>query len=513
MEAPRPHRDQDPQRVGARAKQRQRGPHRAAQADRRRLDRAAVLVEEADDRRERGRDGKQQADLDGEAQATVGGGSSSEGGARPGLDLAARAARRGAPRRRSGSRSSWIARIACSSGSLASTSSTSAWILRLVVPEVVAQRAERRVRDLELLRGQLEVVAERARVALVGHGADVRAPRQTERRLPRQGEPIFQDGHGAGCRARTRAGEGGRSWRALRRGGAAAGRRADADARSRSPRCRQDPPSCASTGPRSGCATAIRRSTRSARPAGGKRRRHDREAACSTSGASRTAATARSSSPSAWSTSSVRRTAVRAPAENVCVDGGALRPRADRRCSGGFATNWSSSPPIATARARSGSGRRPSCGRRQQWKQSGTVCPPGISICGDVAHDFGAATVARNERHTLAGPRRRPRDQSSGPARPAPTRPYRLPGRRAVQRRADVQVQVALQGWRRRPGRAAADADQLRHDRRLERRRLGRPVASVASVVSYGYADEPNNLYGPYQAGSAQSLYDKAKGG
>ena len=37
------------------------------QLDRRRLDRAAVLVEEADDRGERGREREQQADLDGEA--------------------------------------------------------------------------------------------------------------------------------------------------------------------------------------------------------------------------------------------------------------------------------------------------------------------------------------------------------------------------------------------------------------------------------------------------------------
>ena len=38
-------------------------------------------------------------------------------------------------------------------------------------------------------------------------------------------------------------------------------------------------------------------------------------------------------------------------------------------------------------------------------------------------------------------------------------------------------------------------------------------AGDVASVVSYGYSDEPNNLYGPYQAGSAHQLYDKVKGG
>ncbi len=67
VKAPGRRRDEDPERVRAGAEQPQRGPHRVAQAHRRRLHRAAVLVEEADDRGERGRDGEQQADLDREA--------------------------------------------------------------------------------------------------------------------------------------------------------------------------------------------------------------------------------------------------------------------------------------------------------------------------------------------------------------------------------------------------------------------------------------------------------------
>ena len=136
-------------------------------APRRRLDRATVLVEEADDRRERGRDREQQADLDREAQATVGGGSESGSGSAgrivPARGLGAGLFPRSSARISSGaraSRSSWIARIACSSGSFVQHLLDQRMDLGLVVPEVVEQRAQRGVRDLELLRGQLEVVVE-----------------------------------------------------------------------------------------------------------------------------------------------------------------------------------------------------------------------------------------------------------------------------------------------------------------------------------------------------------------
>ena len=64
VEAPAGHRDQHAHRVGARAEQHQRAPDRPAPVDVRAVDRAAVLVEEADDRRQRRGDGEQQADLD-----------------------------------------------------------------------------------------------------------------------------------------------------------------------------------------------------------------------------------------------------------------------------------------------------------------------------------------------------------------------------------------------------------------------------------------------------------------
>ena len=67
---------------------------------------------------------------------------------------------------------------------------------------------------------------------------------------------------------------------------------------------------------------------------------------------------------------------------------------------------------------------------------------------------------------------------------------------------------------------AGADPDRLRHDRRLERRRLGdRRAAASTRVVSYGYEctgiivplpcgnPEEGKLFGPYFGDVIQDLY------
>src|SRR3712207_4174389 len=66
MEAPRRRRDEDPERVPARAEEGERSTHGPPRLDRRRLDGAAVLVEETDYRRERGGECEQKPELDAE---------------------------------------------------------------------------------------------------------------------------------------------------------------------------------------------------------------------------------------------------------------------------------------------------------------------------------------------------------------------------------------------------------------------------------------------------------------
>ena len=62
------------------------------------------------------------------------------------------------------------------------------------------------------------------------------------------------------------------------------------------------------------------------------------------------------------------------------------------------------------------------------------------------------------------------------------------------------------------PGRPRHDGDRLRHDRRLERRRLGRRGGVVESVTSYGYQLDSGHLYGPYFGDAAEDLYERAGG-
>ena len=79
-----------------------------------------------------------------------------------------------------------------------------------------------------------------------------------------------------------------------------------------------------------------------------------------------------------------------------------------------------------------------------------------------------------------------------------------------------MRLAVPALGWH---GAARPDADQLRHDRRLERRRLvprsnadsvGDAGEPLVSVNSYGYGFEKATMYGPFMgsASQAKTLYD-----
>ena len=113
--------------------------------------------------------------------------------------------------------------------------------------------------------------------------------------------------------------------------------------------------------------------------------------------------------------------------------------------TGGFATNWEFVPAYRRGRTPFGEWAGKSLQATPQWKNGGAVCPPLLSVCGDVRHDFGAVTVSkrggRSLQDTVGG-----RGIVFGAARDQVYSPYRLSGRRPVQRRAHVPLPVALQG-------------------------------------------------------------------
>lgn len=180
--------------------------------------------------------------------------------------------------------------------------------------------------------------------------------------------------------------------------------------------------------------------------------------------------------------------------------------------TGGFATNWEFVPAYRSGRSPFGEWAGKSLQTTPQWKDSGTICPPGISICGDVRHDFGAVTVSKRGGRTLqdtVGGRGivfgGPRDQVYTPFGYPADEPFngeRMYRCRSPYKGADrssgspapMRIRCDMTGGSSGGGWVTSSGD-------------------VASVVSYGYADEPNNLYGPYQAGSAHKLYDKVKSG
>ena len=164
VKAPRRRRDGEAEQVPARPKQGQRAAHRAPKLHRGRGDRPTVLVEEPEDRAERGGERQQQPELDREAHrirlpasarqgrgyAAAGGGSSPEPSpdGELALDLLVELDR---PDR-------------VLVGKLLEHLVDDPQHLALVVAEVVEQRSQRGVGDLELRRGQLQVIVELGRL-------------------------------------------------------------------------------------------------------------------------------------------------------------------------------------------------------------------------------------------------------------------------------------------------------------------------------------------------------------
>jgi len=145
-----------------------------------------------------------------------------------------------------------------------------------------------------------------------------------------------------------------------------------------------------------------------------------------------------------------------------------------------------------------------------QWKLSSEGCLP-VTSCGDVAHDFGAANVAKLGGRSLqdvVGGRpiqfNGPRDRiykAIGYPQGAPFSGGRMFGCRSAYKGEDsgqgspapMRITCDMTGGSSGGGWVAG--------------------GKVASVVSYGYADEPSNLYGPYQGASAHALFNQVKSG
>jgi V8-like Glu-specific endopeptidase len=200
-------------------------------------------------------------------------------------------------------------------------------------------------------------------------------------------------------------------------------------------------------------------------------------------------------------------TAVRSPRENVvwtaghCVYGPA-------GLGTDFASNFMFAPAYREGRTPFGEWVANELRTTPRWKNSSDGCLP-LQNCGNVAHDFGAANVGRRGGNTLqdvVGGRgirfngaRDGRYHAIGYPQDPPFDGQRMWGCRSPYRGADnsagnpppMRIRCDMTG-------GSSGGGWIKNGK-------------VSSVVSYGYADEPNNLYGPYQGASARDLYQRAK--
>ncbi len=205
-------------------------------------------------------------------------------------------------------------------------------------------------------------------------------------------------------------------------------------------------------------------------------------------------------------------TALKAPAENVVWTAGHCVYGSTGLLQEGFAKNFEFVPAYRKGKAPFGEWPMLPGGLQAtaRWKQSSEGCLPAAN-CGDVAHDFGAANVA-----TLGG--RTLQDRVGG-------RGIQFNGSRERTYKAVGYPQAApFDGQKMFACRSAykgPDSDQgspppMRITCDMTGGSSGGGWISggkVTSVVSYGYGDEPNNLYGPYQGASAQDLFNQVKDG
>lgn len=146
-----------------------------------------------------------------------------------------------------------------------------------------------------------------------------------------------------------------------------------------------------------------------------------------------------------------------------------------------------------------------------QWKNSGGLgCIPTITFCGNPSFDLGAASVGKRSGKTLE----------------------QVVGSRGIVFNGDRELTYKAYGypaadgfngqrmWRCKSAFGGLDTGDEPRPMRINCDMTGGSSGggwvaggAVRSVVSYGYSDEPNHLYGPYQGAAAQNLYNGIKNG
>lgn len=207
-------------------------------------------------------------------------------------------------------------------------------------------------------------------------------------------------------------------------------------------------------------------------------------------------------------------TAVQAPSESLVWTAGhcVYEPGT---LGGSFATNWEFVPAYQNRKAPAddspfGEWPAQKLQATTQWKNSGGVCVPGASLCGDLRFDLGAASVA-----TMAGDKLEDTVGARGIVFNGPRdRTYRAFGYPAEDPFNGKRMYRCKSPY------GGADSGDEPKPMRITCDMTGGSSGGgwvtggkVASVVSYGYEGDSTHLYGPYQGTAAQNLYDSLDNG
>lgn len=206
-------------------------------------------------------------------------------------------------------------------------------------------------------------------------------------------------------------------------------------------------------------------------------------------------------------------TSVRSPSKSLVWTAGHCMYGSDNLLGSEYASRWVFVPAYRDGNTPYGRWPARELHAARGWRRSNQGCAPGGLLgCGNVAKDFGAALVRKRGggpklQNAVGG-----RGIIFGHAR---DRIYRLFG---------YPADPPFNGehmYRCRSQYLGADNAQGNPPPMRARCDMGGGSSgggwvtngNVASVISYGYADQPNRLYGPYQGPAARNLFDSAKNG
>lgn len=203
-------------------------------------------------------------------------------------------------------------------------------------------------------------------------------------------------------------------------------------------------------------------------------------------------------------------TAVRSPAGTAVWTAGHCTYGSTGLLTTGYASNWEFVPAYRNGHAPFGEWPKTRLRTTPQWKASSEGCLP-LTACGDVAHDFGAANVAKLGGKTLQQ-RVGGRGISFNGERDRTYKAIGFPQAPPFDGESMQFCKSAYQG----PDNSQGNPPPMRINCDMTGGSSGGGWIAggrVASVVSYGYKGEPNHLYGPYQGDVARNLYNGIKNG